>query len=663
MGGQRFPEISRTGPGQEGGRTRMERRWRIELFGGLRAVLPGGSPPPACGGHVVTRFGTRRAATLLAYLACHPGRAHPRELLVELLWPEEDPEATRARFRQTLAGLRRALDLPGAPHSGVFLAGHGEIRLRSEAVETDVGEFEAALRGAAGEPLAARATLLARAAELYRDDLLPGFYEEWVQPERQRLQDACLHALVELAEALALLGDLPGAVERARRAVAIDPLREETRVGLIRLLAAAGRRADALRQYRELDRLLKAELNLSPGTEAQALAREIEAGGREEVWTSGRVNEWTSGSRNILRPLVRSSARPFVHSSTHPGLEPPGGAVPLGSQFYVERPADAEFGPAIVAGESIVLVKGAGQVGKTSLLARGLEAARQAGMRVAITDFQALSPEQLASTEALFLHLAERLAEAIELEPGRRESWDPRRGWNVNFQRFMQLDALGCAGVRLVWAMDGVDRLFGLPFASQVFALFRSWHNARSLSPAEPWSRLTLAITYATEAHLFITDLNQSPFNVGMRLDLADFTPEQVADLNRRHAVHSQGGSPPLRDSGELGRFFALVGGHPYLVRRGLYEMAAHGRDLAAIEAAATRSDGPFFDHLRRMSHALAHDEALCAAMRVVHAGGPCPTREGFYRLQAAGLFAGDTPEEARPRCELYRLHLLRELE
>ena len=70
-----------------------------------------------------------------------------------------------------------------------------------------------------------------------------------------------------------------------------------------------------------------------------------------------------------------------------------------------------------------------------------------------------------------------------------------------------------------------------------MFGLFRSWHNERSLNPDGPWGRLTLAIVYATEAHLFITDLNQSPFNVGTRLTLEDFTFEQVAELNGRLAL------------------------------------------------------------------------------------------------------------------------------
>src|SRR5438105_1562341 len=69
------------------------------------------------------------------------------------------------------------------------------------------------------------------------------------------------------------------------------------------------------------------------------------------------------------------------------GLEAVGGAVPLDSRFYVERPADAEFRAAVARRESIVLLKGAAQVGKSSLLARGLREAREAGARVVRTDF------------------------------------------------------------------------------------------------------------------------------------------------------------------------------------------------------------------------------------------------------------------------------------
>lgn len=207
----------------------------------------------------------------------------------------------------------------------------------------------------------------------------------------------------------------------------------------------------------------------------------------------------------------------------------------------------------------------------------------------------------------------------------------------------------------IVWGLDEVDRLFACDFGSEVFGLFRSWHNKRALDPAGHWQRFTLAIAYATEAHLFITDLNQSPFNVGTRLALADFTREQVSELNRRY-------QSPLREPDEVARYFKLVSGHPFLAQRGLYEMAAQGLTLAEIETQADHDDGLFGDHLRRLLLSLAQDATLCEAMRGVLQGKAQLTRDNFYRLHSAGLLTGDAAPEAQPRCQLYAAYLKRHL-
>jgi len=77
--------------------------------------------------------------------------------------------------------------------------------------------------------------------------------------------------------------------------------------------------------------------------------------------------------------MIRFTPAPSYRPSTGAILQPPGGALPLGSPVYIKRPADDEFNAAIERLDSIVLVKGARQVGKTSLLARGLESARRSG--------------------------------------------------------------------------------------------------------------------------------------------------------------------------------------------------------------------------------------------------------------------------------------------
>jgi class 3 adenylate cyclase len=336
-------------------------------------------------------------------------------------------------------------------------------------------------------------------------------------------------------------------------------------------------------------------------------------------------------------------------------LEPVGGAVSLDSTFYVVRPQDEAFRAAMARQDSIVLVKGARQMGKTSLLARGLQQARGQGARVVRSDFQKLNASHLETADALFLQLATSIADQLDLDVFPEEIWHPRRGPSENFERFWRRECLGKVDAPIVWGLDEVDRLFTCDFASEVFGLFRSWHNERALEPEGPWGRLTLAIAYATEAHLFISDVNQSPFNVGTRLTLEDFTLEQLADLNGRYGS-------PLRDEVELSRFARLVGGHPYLVRRGLHELVTTGMGLAAFEAQADRDEGIYGDHLRRILVLLARDAALCDVVRGVLRGERCPNAESFYRLRSAGVMAGASASDVRPRCRLYENYLLRHL-
>jgi DNA-binding winged helix-turn-helix (wHTH) protein len=371
----------------------------------------------------------------------------------------------------------------------------------------------------------------------------------------------------------------------------------------------------------------------------------------EEVIASKKA--WSESASELFdEPLPKPRRSGLSVPPAKP--EPLGGGVPLDSEFYILRPTDDEFQAAMARRDSIVLVKGARQVGKTSLLARGLHRARQAGARIVVSDFQDLSATDLASAESLFLTFEKAISEQLDLDVSPRVIWDADDSANTNFGRFMRREVLQKVGAPIVWGLDEVDRLFTCPFGSEVFGLFRSWHNKRALDPAGPWHWLTLAIAYATEAHLFITDMNQSPFNVGTRLTLDDFTVEQVTELNRRYRS-------PLRDEVEVARFYTLLNGQPYLTQRGLCELA-RGMELTEFETHADRDDGPLGDHLRRLLVMLSRDQALCDVVRAVLDDQPCPTLESFYRLRSAGVIIGDTARQAKPRCQLYATFLKRHL-
>jgi len=349
-----------------------------------------------------------------------------------------------------------------------------------------------------------------------------------------------------------------------------------------------------------------------------------------------------------LRAPLQKFAQPIK-------LESVGGALPLASKFYIFRPTDEDLRAAITRNDSIVLIKGARQMGKTSLMARGLHEARAEGARVVLTDFQKLNADHLQTAEALFTTILDIVAEQLELDVNLEQVWNRRKGPSTNFERILRREILPKVPSRLVWGMDEVDRLFTCAFGSEVFGLFRSWHNERSLDPDGPWQKLTLLIAYATEAHLFITDVNQSPFNVGTRLVLADFNLEQVRELNQRYGS-------PLRTAEEINQFFELLSGQPYLSQRGFHEMVAHHIDFHTFLTVAPKDEGPFGDHLRRILVSLAQDRNLIEVVRSVLDQKHSSTPDAFYRLRSSGIVSGESAREMKLRCRLYQIYLSRHL-
>lgn len=340
---------------------------------------------------------------------------------------------------------------------------------------------------------------------------------------------------------------------------------------------------------------------------------------------------------------------------TRISLEVDVGAVPLDSKYYIERPADRLFAEAIERRDSIVLVKGARQMGKTSLLARGLKKARAERLGVVWTDFQRFTKAGLASLEQFYFTISEALADGLKIDADPRAEWRPHSSPNANFERFLKREIFGKVNGHLLWAMDEVDRLFTCPFGNEVFGLFRTWHNARANDPAAPWGRLTLVIAYSTEVQLFITNIDQSPFNVGTRVEMEDFSREQAAELNRRHGS-------PLKSESELQQTYALIGGQPHLNRRAINDILGRGLTADTFAALADQDKGPFGDHLRRILVLLAASENLADDVRELLRNRPVRTVDAFFRLRAAGIVSGTCRDDAQFRCRIYESYLRRHL-
>src|SRR5262249_45429108 len=145
------------------------------------------------------------------------------------------------------------------------------------------------------------------------------------------------------------------------------------------------------------------------------------------------------------------------------------------------------------------------------------------------------------------------------------------------------------------------------------------------------------------------------PFNVGTRLVLEDFTVEQVAELNRRYGS-------PLASHGAVERFHALVGGQPYLTRRGLDHLTQHPAAFASMEATADQDEGIFGDHLRRLLVPLTQDTETLESVRRILRGEAALSPALFHRLRSGGLLSGSSERDFRMRSGLYEHYLRRHL-
>ena len=229
------------------------------------------------GGRSADHFQTRQTALLLAYLVTYP-RRHSRDELADLLWPDADPASGRSRLSQAIWRIRQALHKI-CPVGGteLILADRAAVGVDSSLVISDLARFrQCVLRAAAAEG-EARMQALTEAVAAYGEsgEFLAGVYEDWVLAERRNLQTEFLAALETLAAFHAAAEQWPQALRFAERAVAVDPLLEESHQTLIRILAQSGQAAAARRQYETLARLLARELNAEPSPATRALMAQV----------------------------------------------------------------------------------------------------------------------------------------------------------------------------------------------------------------------------------------------------------------------------------------------------------------------------------------------------------------------------------------------------
>jgi hypothetical protein len=350
----------------------------------------------------------------------------------------------------------------------------------------------------------------------------------------------------------------------------------------------------------------------------------------------------------IQEPILAGATRSMMAPPAQAlALDEPEGQVPLESTLYLERPPnEARCYEAIAKTGALIRIKAPRQMGKSSLMLRILNYASEQDYQTASLNFQLIDRDSLSSLDQFLQWFCNSITGELNLDDRLVDYWKGGVGSKNKCTNYFQRYLLPTLKRPVVLCLDEVDEVFQYQeIATDFFGMLRAWHEDAKLKPI--WKNLRLVIVHSKEVYIPL-NINQSPFNGGVPIELPPLTQPQVMNLVQRHGLNWA--------EAEVAQLMEMVGGHPYLVRAALYQIARGEISLERLLQIAPTEGGLYGEHLRRHLLNLEGDEKLLAAMKqVVAVDHPVSisTSEAF-KLTSMGLVQFQN-NSVVPLCDLYR--------
>jgi len=242
-----------------------------------------------------------------------------------------------------------------------------------------------------------------------------------------------------------------------------------------------------------------------------------------------------------------------------------GGAVQASGGIYLERDADRDLLRHCLAGDFTYILTSR-QMGKSSLMYRAAEQLAQHGVVPTIIDLTELGAQTTA--DQWYKGFLLRVQEQLDLRESASAWWDAHQEYAFaqRLIRYLREVALVERPERLVLFVDEIDTTLRLDFTDDFFAAIRFLYQNRALD-AE-LERISFVLIGVATPNDLIKDSARTPFNIGHRIDLTDFTTEEAAVLAVHLAV------PPVTAGGLIDAILRWTSGHPYLTMRALRSLA-----------------------------------------------------------------------------------------
>jgi hypothetical protein len=348
-----------------------------------------------------------------------------------------------------------------------------------------------------------------------------------------------------------------------------------------------------------------------------------------------------------LTPNPSGKPFPKVPVPSLPGY--PSGAVSLESAFYLKQPfLEQQIIKEITKPGGLVRIKAPQEMGKTSLLLRILnDCQKNFGYRIVSLDLLKVDQSIFENIHQFLRWLCVNCARKLGLQPNLDHYWDEDLGskmsWTIYFEEYLLEEIDG----PLVLALDELNQVFEHPkIAEDFLPLLRSCYEEAKKNPI--WQDFRLIVVHSTEIYIPL-QLEQSPFNIGLPIELEFFSQKQVEQLATKYQLYSQ-------DNEEIKQLMELVRGHPALIHLALYRISQKEITFKELLATAVTQTGIYAYHLQRHWLALKENPELAKAFKMV-----CEAAEAVfleptiaYKLNSIGL-VNLVNNKGTVSCRLYK--------
>jgi len=322
--------------------------------------------------------------------------------------------------------------------------------------------------------------------------------------------------------------------------------------------------------------------------------------------------------------------------------------VVLDSAFYVERPPiESNCYEALLQPGALIRLKAPQQMGKTCLITKVLAQLAMKDYRTVSLSFKLADRIHFTNLDKFLRWLCINVSRELKLPSQLDDYWDEEgMGSKVSCTTYFEEYLLAQAETTLALCLDDVDLVFPYPeIYEDFFGLLRSWYEkGRSRNI---WKKLRLVIVHSTEVYIPL-NINQSPFNVGVLIELSDFTSEQVQDFAKQHRLNW--------NTAQVELLMKMVGGHPYLLQQAFsYLKINQNITLEQLLETAPKEAGIYTHHLRKHLLNLEEHPDLASALKKVVSSTASVRLESIqaHKLQSMGLVKLEG-NEVKPRCNLY---------